>query len=237
MPDAQRRSFQTTRWSLVVAAGGTTSPGSRAALSDLCGIYWYPVYAFIRRGGKSPSDAQDLTQGFFADLLERKDLGGANPERGRFRDWLLGCAKHFLANQRDHDSAQKRGGGATVVPLEDAENKYGREPVLGVNPEQLYLRRWAMLLVERVLNELREEQVRAGKAKRFDLLQPYLVDAGEASYSALGVQLELKENAVKQAVHSLRERFRDRLRTEIARTVISVEEIDEEIRQILAALA
>ena len=239
MPDAQPRSFQTTRWSLVVAAGGTTNPRSRAALADLCRVYWYPVYAFVRRSGKAADEAQDLTQGFFADLLQRKDLGAADPKRGKFRSWLLGCATHYLANRHDFDTAQKRGGGTPAVPLlgEDGEERYSHEPVEGVTPEQLYLRRWAMLLLGRVLADFREENVRAGKAARFDLLQPYLVDEGEASYARLGEELGINENAVKAAVHGLRERFRDRLRTEIAGTVASVEEIDEEIRELLAALA
>ena len=183
MPDAQPRSFQTTRWSLVVAAGGTTNPRSQAALAELCRLYWYPVYAFVRRSGKAPDDAQDLTQGFFAELLQRKDLGAADPTRGRFRSWLLGCAKHYLANRHDYETAQKRGGDMPAVPLDegDAEGRYSHEPVEGVTPEQLYLRRWAMLLVGRVLTQFREERVRAGKVERFDLLQPYLVDEGEAS--------------------------------------------------------
>ena len=227
--------FQTTHWSLVVAAGGTTNPRSRAALAELCRLYWDPVCAFVRgHTRKSADDAQDLTQGLFADLLERKDFGAADPSLGRFRNWLLGCVKHYLANRHDYDTAQKR---SPPPGEEDAENRYAREPVERVTPEQLYLRRWAMSLVGRVLAELREEKVRAGKVERFDLLQPYLVDEGEATYASLGTQLGINEGAVKVAVHSLRERFRDRLRSEIAGTVVSVEEIDEEIRQLLAALA
>lgn len=236
MTQTQPHSFQTTRWSLVIAAGGTTNPRSQAALSELCRLYWYPVYAFIRRSQHSADAAQDLTQGFFADLLQRKDVGTADAQRGKFRSWLLGCVKHHLANRHDHDTALKRGGGLESVSLEDAEDRYAQEPVDGQTPEQLYLRRWAMMLISRVLAELRDEKVREGKVERFDLLQPYLVDEGETTYAVLGEALGLNANAVKVAVHSLRERFRDRLRIEIAGTVTSVEEIDEEIRQLLAAL-
>lgn len=239
MVQAQPRSFQTTRWSLVLAAGGTTSPRSEVALAELCRLYWYPVYAFVRRTGKSADASLDLTQGFFADLLQRKAVGVADPARGRFRSWLLGCLKHHLANRHDHDTAQKRGGGTPTVPLdgEDAEGRYSREPVEGVTPEKLYLRRWVLLLVDRVLTELREEKVRAGTVERFDRLKPYLVDEGEASHTELGGDLGMDANAVKQAIHRLRERFRDRLRTEVAGTVESVEEIDDEVRLLLAALA
>lgn len=230
--------FQTTRWSLVVAAGGATNARSKRALSELCGLYWDPVHAFVRHGERSPEAARDLTQGFFEDLLQRNDLGTVDPTRGKFRSWLLGCVKHYLAKERAHHQAQKRGGGVEAVPLHlaAAEERSTREPTDGVTPEQLYLRRWAMLLLGRVLDELREEKVRTGKVERFDLLQPFLVDQGESSYATVGLALGLKDNAVKVAVHGLRERFRERLRAEIAGTVVSAEEIDEEIRQLLAAL-
>ena len=232
MHQAQPRRFQTTRWSLVVAAGGTTSAQSKAALSDLCGLYWYPVYAFIRRSGKTAADAQDLTQGLFADLMKRKDLQSADPSRGRFRSWLLGCARHYLANQHDANTALKRGGQAPIA-TENPEGLYALEPTDGITAEQLYLRRWSMLLLAQVLSELRAE---ATSTERFDLLRPYLVDEAEESYAQLGPRLGLNENAVKQAVFSLRERFRERLRAEISGTVASVGEVDDEIRQLLAAL-
>jgi RNA polymerase sigma-70 factor (ECF subfamily) len=239
MPVAQPRSFQTTRWSLVVAAGGTTSPVSKAALDELCRLYWYPVFAFIRRSGNSADDAEDLTQGFFADLLQRDDFGTADPTRGKFRSWLLGCVKHYLANRRDHAAALKRGGGTPPLSIDrdDAEARYAYEPVDGVTPEQLYLRRWAMQLIGRVLAELREEMVRASKVRRFDLLEPYLVEEGDLSYAQVAELLESNANNVKQAVSNLREKFRGRLRAEIAGTVMSIDEVDEEIRLLLAALA
>ena len=179
-----------------------------------------------------------MTQGIFADLLQRKDFSAADPARGKFRSWLLGCARHYLANRQDSETAQKRGGGALPVSLdaEGTEGRYAREPTDGVTAEQLYLRRWVMAVVDRVLTELREERAANGGVARFDLLKPYLVDEGEASYAELGAVLALKENAVKQAVHTLRDGFRDRLRAEIAGTVESAEDIDGEIRELLAAL-
>jgi DNA-directed RNA polymerase specialized sigma24 family protein len=235
----RQRRLPMTRWSLVLRAGGATSATSKAALADLCGLYWYPVYAFVRRSGKASHDAHDLTQGFFADLLQRQDLGTADPKRGRFRSWLLGCVKNYLANQHDFDTAQKRGGGVPLVSIdgEDAERRYGGEPEDGRTPEKLYFRRWISTLLERVLCEMREERVRGGTVNRFDLLRPYLVDEGEATYAQLAEVLGIETNAVKQAVHHLRLRFRDRLRAEISGTVESVDEIDDELRQLFAALA
>lgn len=238
MSQTQPRTFRTTRWSLVLAAAGTTGPTSKAALADLCRLYWYPLYVYVRRKGESPADAEELTQGIFADLLERKDLGKADPARGKFRSWMMGRTNHYLANRHDFKTAQKRGGGNPLLSLDeqDAEGRYAHEATDGVTAEQLYLRRWAMAVVQRVLTELRDEKVAMGKVARFDVLKPYLVDEGEESYARIGALLSLNEGAVKTAVCTLRDSFRDRLRAEIAGTVDSVDDIDAEIRELLAAL-
>lgn len=238
MTHAQPRSFQTTRWSLVIAAGGTTNPQSREALEELCRIYWYPLYAFVRRGGCSPEDALDRTQGFFADLLHRKDFAGTSPDRGRFRSWLLGCLKHYLANVHARETAEKRGGKIAVVPLDGpgAEARYAREPADGLDPEKLYVRRWLLEILDRVLGELREERVRAGKGELFERLKPFIVHEGEESYAALAAELSMSVGALKVAIHRLRDSYQDRVHAEILRTVESPGDVAEELRLLLASL-
>lgn len=230
--------FPTTRWSLVLAAGGATSAQSRLALDELCKLYWSPLRAFAVGRGKSADAALDLTQGFIADLLSRKDLGKADPERGRFRAWLLGCFKNYLANEHDRSSAQKRGGGQAVIELdaEEAAGHFDRDLVEGVTPETLYLRRWAMLLLERTLAAMRKEQPDE-KLPRFDQLKPWLLDQQDGSFETLGAALGLNANAAKQAVHQLRVRFRERLRDEVAQTLDDPNQVDAELRLLIDALA
>lgn len=230
--------FATTRWSVVLAAGGDDSADARTALAALCETYWYPLYAYIRRQGHDAQTAQDLTQGFFARLLEKRDLDGAAPERGRFRSYLLAAVKHYLANQYDQAQAQKRGGGRKILSLDfgAAEDRYRLEPADRQTPEALYLRQWALTLLERVQQQLEGEARRSGNAEQFACLRNYLTGGENTPYSEAAARLGMTEGAVKTAVHRLRRRFGERLREEIAQTVPSEEQIDDEVRALFEAL-
>ncbi|MDB5310080.1 MAG: polymerase sigma factor [Gemmataceae bacterium] len=230
--------FATTRWSLIAAAKDPAAPTAREALADLCRAYWYPVYAYVRRRGADHHKAQDLTQGFFARLLETNDLAAADQTRGRFRSFLLTACRHFLANQHDHETARKRGGGRSHVPLDftAADGRYSREPADGEDPDHLFDRRWALDLLDRALAELRGEYAGSGRAKLFDALKECLAGGAETRYADLADQLGMTEGAVKVAVHRLRQRYRDRLRAVIADTVASPDDVDGEIRDLFAAL-
>ena len=232
--------FATTHWSVILAATRSETTRARAALARLCQTYWYPLYAYIRRRGYEEHDAQDLTQEFFARLLEHKWLAQADRERGRFRTFLLAAMGHFLANEWDKARTQKRGGGVEMVPLQldSAETRYGKEPADPMTPEQCYDRRWALALLEEVLNGLRQEHAAAGTEELFDALKPCLVGDRQAQpYAALGARLGMTEGAVKVAVHRLRQRYRQLLREEIAHTVASPDEVNEEMRYLFSVLA
>jgi RNA polymerase sigma-70 factor (ECF subfamily) len=234
------REFATTRWSVVMAAGAPDSPRSADALAQLCQAYWYPLYAYVRRQGHSAHDAQDLTQEFFARLLEKNYLAAVSREKGRFRSFLLASLKHFLANEWDKARALKRGGGQEIIHLDahDAETRYSLEPKEMLSADKIYERRWAMLLLDRVLNRLREEQVAAGKGGQFDLLKTCLLgERSSVPYLELAGQLRMTEGNVKVTVHRLRQRYRELLRAEIAETVVSPADVDEELRQLFAALS
>ncbi len=230
------RGFATTRWSVVLAAGGAT-PAADEALAVLCSAYWYPLYAFVRRQGRSEHDAQDLTQEFFARLLAKDWLGGVERERGRFRSWLLAALKHFLANEWDRASALKRGGGAAVVSLDalTAEQRYALEPADPASAEKLFDRCWALELLDRVLTRLRGEFEAAGKARIFEELKAGIV-GDSAPYAEIAARLGASESAVKAAAHRLRLRYRELLRAEIAETVALSGEIDDELDQLFIAL-
>ena len=232
--------FPTTRWSVVVCAGGSRSPEAGRALSSLCENYWFPLYAFVRRAGYSAHDAQDLTQEFFARLLSRDSLASADQQRGRFRSFLLGAMKHFLANDRRHQTAQKRGGHRLVIPLDfrSGEDRYQRiVPIDRLTPERLYEKRWALALLDLVLNRLREESRAGGKLQQFDILKQCLAGGdAKTAYAEIGEQLGMSEGAVKVAVHRLRRRYRKLLREEIAQTVDGPESLEDELRDLLAAL-
>lgn len=234
----QPRQFPNTRWTLVVAAGGPTSPQSRAALEELCRLYWYPVYGFMRRQGKSADDALDLTQGLFADILARKDFAVAHPERGKFRSWLLGCAKHYLARVHEHQTAQKRGGAQPTVPIDakGAESRYLAEPTDGLTPETFFMRQWVWSALDGALRALRDETAEAS-LKRFEVLSPYLVDAGDQPYAEVARTLETTEGAVKKAISDLRDLFRGHLRARLADTVQGDTDLDAEIRELLDLLS
>ena len=232
--------FVTTHWSLVVSAGRNDTPHARIALEKLCRAYWFPIYAFVRRQEHNPHDAQDLTQEFFARLLEKNQLAGADRNRGRFRSFLLAALKHFLANEWHKARAQKRGGGQVPIPIDasTAESKCGFEPADHLTAEKIYERRWALTLLDLVLRRLRDEYVRAGKENLFEQLKPTLTEASRSvRYMDIAARLGTSEGAVKVAVHRLRQRFREVLRAEIADTVASPGEVEDEIRNLFAALA
>ncbi len=223
----------------MLAAGGQATARSRQALATLCEGYWQPLYAYVRRRGFTADEAQDLTQDFFAALLEKDAVQRADPQRGRFRSFLLGSLNHFLANHRRRRRALKRGGGAAPLSLDFAagERRIQIEPMHELTAERLYDRRWALTLLERVLDGLRAEYHAAGKAALFDELKRHL-DASEApTYDDSAVRLQMKPGAVKVAAHRLRRRFRDRLRAEVAQTVDDPSEIEDELRALLRAVA
>ena len=232
--------FNTTHWSLVLLAGQTQVPQAAAALDKLCSTYWSPLYAYVRRAGHGPEDAQDLTQEFFARLLEKKYLKLADRERGRFRSFLLKSLQHFLVNEWVRGQAQKRGGGKKNFSLDEAaaERSYLQQPADQLSPENLYDRRWAMTLLERTMERLGADYAAAGKRELFDQLKGLLLTEGSAeSYRRLAEPLAMSEGAVKVAVHRLRQRFRAAVRAEIAQTVATADEVDEELRCLMAALA
>lgn len=229
--------FRTTRWSLIAAAGDAAAPDGRQALADLCRFYWYPVYAYVRRRGHDRHAAEDLTQAFFARLLEKNDLAAADPARGRFRSFLLTACQHFLANHHDHETAQKRGGGAKPLSIDfgEVEQRYAREPTDPHTPEADFERRWAMALLDQTLTELRAEYAESKKSALFDALKGTLT-GDSTSYRDLGTRLGLSEGAVKVAVHRLRQRYREKLRAVIAETVDGPAAVDDELRDLFAAL-
>lgn len=232
--------FVTTRWSVVLAAGGSNTTNAREALGKLCQAYWYPLYAFVRRRGFSPPDAEDLTQEFFARFLEHSWVANADREKGRFRTFLLSALNHFLANEWDKARAQKRGGGATLLPLEfgPAETRYSREPADNATPEQHFERRWALALLETVVHRLRLEYEQEGKGNLFAALHPCLVgDHTAQPYDELAKNLGLSEGAVKSAVFRLRQRYRQLLREEIEQTVSGPGEVESELRHLISVLA
>jgi RNA polymerase sigma-70 factor (ECF subfamily) len=232
-------SFATTHWSLVLAAGKDASASAEEALTSLCQTYWYPLYAYVRRQGHQPDDAQDLTQAFFARLLEKHYLQSADPERGRFRSFLLTAFRRFLSKERDRERTKRRGGGMKLLPLdfEAGEKRYSLEPAHEVTAEKIYEQRWALTLLDRVFARLRDECGKAGKQQDFNWLKVYLTgEAGTPSYQEVAAEIEMTEGAVKVAVHRLRRRYRELVREEIAQTVAGPEEIEEELRHLFAAL-
>ncbi len=250
LPSGQA-AFHTTRWSVVAAAAAAAvdddhaaeqTAAARRALAELCQAYWYPLYAFVRRRGYSSEDASDLTQGFFARLMEKNDLAAADRARGRFRTFLLCSLTNFLCNHHDHERAIKRGGDRRHVSLtwdaDDAESRYRLEPTDGLTPEKLYDRQWALLLLDRVLVELRDEYERAGNRDLFDALKCALTFAPDApGYQQIAAQLDMTTGAVKVAVHRLRGRYRQHLRRAIADSVESEDDVDEEIRHLFHVLS
>ena len=231
--------FMTTRWTQVIAAGQRESPQSDQALASLCGTYWYPLYAFVRRQGYGPEEAQDLTQEFFAQLLEKNYLGDADQGRGKFRSFLLTSLKHFLSNQRDRARAKKRGGGRAMLSLDfqSAERQYRQEPAHMATPERLFERRWALTLLDRVLTRLEEEYNASGNAAVFHHLKESLIrEKGATPYRQVAEEFEMTEGAVKVAVHRLRKRYRRLLEHEISQTVSTAAELEDEMQQLFTAV-
>lgn len=233
------RWFATTHWSMVLAARQGEDTQATIALETLCRTYWYPLYAFIRHQGSSPEDAEDLTQAFFARFLEKEYLKDVSPSKGKFRSFLLAALRHFLSNERDRQRTLKRGGAVQHIPLtrDSAEARYRLEPAQEATPERIYEQSWVAVLLDRVLERLRREYEAAGKGALFSTVHVYLEgDRGQAPYAEVGRKLGLGESAVKMSVLRLRRRFGELLRQEIAQTVASAAEVDEEIRALFAAV-
>lgn len=230
-----RSRFATTQWSLVLAAAGS-GEADPEALARLCSLYWYPVFAFVRRQGYAADQAQDLTQGFFTRLLEKRELGQADRDRGRFRAFLLTACRHFISNEEDRARANKRGGGTAAVSIDlvDAENRYERALVSEETPERLYERQWALTLMAVVLDSLRNEYVAAGNERLFDVLGGFLT-GNAGTHADAARELDMGLSAVKMAVHRLRRRYREALRERVADTVDSTGEVDDEIRHLMNA--
>lgn len=222
------------------ATGEPSAAGAREALATLCRAYWQPLYGFVRRQGHSPHDAQDLTQAFFAHLLDPQRLGQVRREKGRFRSFLLASLRNFLADERDKANALKRGGGLTILSIDahTAEERFHLEPPDTRDPEKLFERRWAMTVLDRVLERLEAEHAAAGRQERFAALQPLLLGDDDAlDYATIGHQLGMSVGAVKMAVLRLRQRSRELFRAEISSTVADEEDIEDEFRRLLNVLA
>jgi RNA polymerase sigma factor (sigma-70 family) len=234
------RVFVTTHWSVVLSAREKDAPDSLAARERLCNLYWSPIYHFLRRDGHRPHDAQDLTQEFLSRFLHRDGLDHLKDQRGKFRSFLLTFLKHFLSDERDRANAQKRGGGQSLISLDacEAEERDALGAVDGLSPDQLYDRRWARAVMDEAARRLREEYAANGKAALFDELKDLQPgEHGESSYAEIGARLGLAKGTIASAVHRLRKRHREIVREEIAHTVARPEEIDEEIRNLLAVLS
>jgi DNA-directed RNA polymerase specialized sigma24 family protein len=232
--------FPTTHWSCVVEAGGDDDERSGEALARLCNGYWYPLYAFIRRRGHDADKALDLVQGYFARLLENRVLAAADPARGRFRSFLMADCSYYLSHHRSSGLTQKRGGGRHFVSIDarDAEGRFLREPADDLTPERVFARAWAMTLLERVVSLLREQYESTGRAAVFDRLKPILVGGGaEVPYAQIAAEFGMTENAVQATVYRLRRRYAALLREQIAATVTTPDQVEDEIRDLFSALS
>jgi RNA polymerase sigma-70 factor (ECF subfamily) len=229
--------FPTTRWTLVVAAGDSRPKEARSALVSLCENYWYPLYAYLRRRGYSADEAQDLTQEFFVRVLEGRYLDRADPEKGRFRSFILTSLKFFVADEQDRHRAHKRGGGV-LVPLEfsSGEKRYQREPAHEETPERIFERRWALSVLDRVVEKLRDEFTQHGRPEHFERLKVFLLGQSDAPYAALAREMNTSGGALKVAIHRLRKRYRELFRQEIADTVADPAEVEPELRNLAAVL-
>jgi RNA polymerase sigma-70 factor (ECF subfamily) len=236
----RKAAFPTTPWSVILNAGATDSPSAAHALERLCRMYWYPLYAFLRRQGTSQHDAEDLTQSFFAHLFEKDAFKSLGREKGKFRSFLLAACTNFLRDERDRAGAWKRGGMHTIISLDvaRAEESYEKEPAHTTDPMKLFERRWAFTLLNAAIARLKSEYEAAGKLPLFEKLEPYLTREMDARfYSQEAAGLKLSEGAARVALHRMRRRFGALLRSEVAYTVSSDKEIEDELRQLLAAIA
>ncbi len=239
-PEAHRDVFATTHWSVVLAAGAGDLPQATEALEKLCGAYWYPLYAYVRRSGYAAADAEDLTQEFFARLIAKDYVSAAQPERGKFRWFLMSAIKRFLFNERERATAAKRGGRHCHIPFdgEKAEDRYRLEAANHVTPDKLFDRAWAVNLIEAANRSLEEECLLEGRAELFEQLKVFVSgDENHPTYAEVGVGLRMTEGAVKVAVHRLRHRYLDALREQIAQTVTTRGEVDEELRELVAVFS
>jgi RNA polymerase sigma-70 factor (ECF subfamily) len=233
-------SFETTDWGVIEAARGDDPAPARQALAELCATYWYPLYAYIRRRGYPADRAQDLTQGLFASLLGHDFLSGVDPEKGKFRSFLLAACQNYLRNELDRGRTLKRGGGGATISIDlpDAEGRYACEPAHELTAERLFERRWALTLLDRALQRLGAEMNRSGKGPLFDRLRPALLGDGRgAAYPHVAAELHMTVDAVKMAASRLRRRFRELVREEVSRTVGTAGDVDDEIRELFAVLA
>lgn len=230
--------FPTTRWTLVIAAGDAQRKDARSALVDLCENYWYPLYAYLRRRGYPADQAQDLTQEFFLRVLEGRYLDRADPEKGRFRAFLLTSLKFFVADEADRQRAQKRGGGLLVaLEFSSGEERYQREPSHDETPERIFERRWAISVLERVVEKLRNEFLQHGRPEHFDRLKVFLLGQSDTPYAALAREMNTSEGALKVAIHRLRKRYRELFRQEIADTVADPSDVESELCFLAEALS
>ena len=235
----RRPVFVTTRWSVVLAAGGEDPVQAGDALAKLCETYWYPLYAYVRQRGYTPHDAQDLTQEFFARLLEKNTLAAITREKGKFRSFLLASLNHFVVDEWKKARARKRGGGQIVsLDVEDAETRFRREPIDRLTPEKLFEQNWAHALLDTVFRRLQAEYEAEDRGALFNELKSSLTGArSSVPYAELATRLNLAENTIKTSVHRLRRRYRELLREEVAHTVTSTDEIEEELRALFRAVA
>jgi len=236
-PSEQGGWFTTTHWSIVLTARDPACPQAADALEKLCRSYWYPLYAFVRRQGHDESSAKDLTQGFFARLLEKNYLAHVVQDKGKFRSFLLASLKHYMADERDKERAQKRGGGHIIISLDETagEDRYRAEPVDVMDAEKLYERRWALTLLDQAKERLQEEYLKAGKLQLYHRFQAMEAGGGAGSppCAEVAVMLGLSESGLRTAVFRLRQRYRELVREEVAQTVSSPQEVDEEIRHLI----
>lgn len=233
----KRAHFATTRWSIIVAAGNENTPQARLALATLCETYWYPLYSFVRRQGRDPQTAADLTQGFFVRLLERDDLQTVEQENGRFRAYLLAAMKNYIVNQWHHDRAQKRGGDRRVsLDFEMAEGRFAAEATGQNSPEEVYEKQWGRMLLERARQALRDRYTQNGKSELFERLEGFLAGDATDSHEQAALDLGQTPNSIKVAVHRLRQRYREFLRSEISQTLSVHEDVDVEIRYLFEVL-
>ena len=229
--------FPTTRWTLVVAAGDPGAREARSALVSLCENYWYPLYAYLRRRGYATDQAQDLTQEFLVRVLEGRYLDRADPAKGRFRSFLLSSLKFFVADEGDRDRAHKRGGGVLVsLEFSTGEDRYRRDPAHDDTPERIFERRWALSVIDRVMEKLRSEFVQHGRPEHFERLKVFLLGQSDAPYAALAHEMKTSEGALKVAIHRLRKRYRELFRQEISDTVADPADVDSELRYLAAVL-
>jgi RNA polymerase sigma-70 factor (ECF subfamily) len=231
-------SFAKTQWSIILKAGRRSSADSRQALQSLCELYWYPLYAYVRRRVGDRSEAEDLTQAFFAELLEKNYVATATPERGKFRAFLITAFKHFLCKEWEKAKAQKRGGGRAPIPLDfqSADHRFSIEPAAGMTPDQLYDQQWALALLDRTMERLQDDFRRAGKELQFGELKQFIVAERTSTLADVAAKLNMTVAATKMAASRLRGRYRELLREEIAQIVADRDEIDDEIRKLFQAM-